>query len=86
MSPDRQADSLALAQQVDALCDRFEEGLRAGKVRDWWDWLPPVGPARGRALIALSFDPHALRRNKESGGISTGVPLRPPGAGAEREY
>src|SRR5262249_55417449 len=24
MSPDRQADSLALDQQVDALCDRFE--------------------------------------------------------------
>jgi len=54
MSPDRQADSLALAQQVDALCDRFEEAQRAGKAGDWWDWLPPVGPARGRALAELA--------------------------------
>ena len=53
MSPDRQADSLALAQHVDALCDRFEEALRAGKAGDWWDWLP-AGPARGRALAELA--------------------------------
>src|SRR5262249_21465219 len=46
--------SLALAQQVDALCDRFEEAQRAGKAGDWWDWLPPVGPARGRALAELA--------------------------------
>src|SRR5262249_4768197 len=46
--------SLALAQQVDALCDRFEEALRAGKAGDWWDWLPPVGPERGRALAELA--------------------------------
>ena len=54
MRLDRHADSLALAQQVDALCDRFEEALRAGKAGDWWDWLPPVGPARGRALDELA--------------------------------
>jgi serine/threonine-protein kinase len=54
MSPDRQADSLALAQQVDALCDRFEEALRAGKAGDWRDWLPPAGPARRRALAELA--------------------------------
>jgi serine/threonine-protein kinase len=54
MRLDRHADSLALAQQVDALCDRFEEALRAGKAGDWWDWLPPVGPARGRALAELA--------------------------------
>ena len=54
MSPGRQADSLALARQVDALCDRFEEALRAGQAGDWWDWLPPAGPARGRALAELA--------------------------------
>src|SRR5215472_15085276 len=51
--PDRQADSLALAEQVDSLCDRFEDALRAGKAGDWWDWLP-VGPARARALAELA--------------------------------
>jgi serine/threonine-protein kinase len=54
MSPDRRADSLALAREVDALCDRFEEALRAGTAGDWWDWLPPVGPARSRALAELA--------------------------------
>ena len=54
MIPGRQADSLALARQVDALCDRFEEALRAGQAGDWWDWLPPAGPARGRALAELA--------------------------------
>ena len=54
MNPDRQADSLALAREVDALCDRFEEALRADKAGDWWDWLPPVGPARGQALVELA--------------------------------
>src|SRR5262245_158215 len=54
MSPGRQADSLALARQVDALCDRCEEALRAGQAGDWWDWLPPAGPARGRALAELA--------------------------------
>jgi serine/threonine-protein kinase len=53
MSPERHADSLALAQQVDALCDHFEEALRAGNAGNWWDWLPPAGPARGRALAEL---------------------------------
>jgi serine/threonine-protein kinase len=54
MTPDHQADSLALAREVDALCDRFEEALRAGTAGDWWDWLPPEGPARGRALAELA--------------------------------
>src|SRR5262249_60830565 len=54
MSLDRHADSLALAEQVDALCDRFEEALRAGAAGDWWDWLPPGEPARGRALAELA--------------------------------
>src|SRR5262249_56595910 len=66
MSLDRQADSLALARQVDALCDRFEEALRAGSAGDWWDWLPPGGPARGRALAELArLDlEHRLRKGE----------------------
>src|SRR5262249_39189882 len=47
MSLDRHADSLALAEQVDALCDRFEEALRAGAAGGWWGWLPPGAAARG---------------------------------------
>jgi tetratricopeptide (TPR) repeat protein len=54
MNPDRQVDSLALAQQVDALCDRFEDALRGGAAGNWWDWLPPAGPARSRALAELA--------------------------------
>ena len=83
MIPGRQADSLALARQVDALCDRFEEALRAGKAGDWWDWLPPVGPARGRALDELArLDlEHRLRRRACPG---RGVPRPLPGAEARR--
>jgi hypothetical protein len=39
---------------VDALCDRFEQALLAGNAGDWLDWLPPVGPARARALAELA--------------------------------
>ena len=54
MSPDRQADSLALARQVDALCDRFEEALRAGKAGDWWDWLPPASRSGSRRISPVA--------------------------------
>jgi tRNA A-37 threonylcarbamoyl transferase component Bud32 len=54
MSPERQPDSLALAREVDALCDRFEEALRAGNAADWYDWLPSAAPARARALAELA--------------------------------
>src|SRR5262249_49055574 len=49
-----QADSVALAREVAALCDRFEDAPRAGKAGDWWAWLPPGGPARARALAELA--------------------------------
>jgi Flp pilus assembly protein TadD len=47
------AESLALAREVDALCDRFEEALGRGTAGDLADWLPPAEPLRGAALFEL---------------------------------
>ena len=46
-------DSLAVAQEVDALCDRFEAALRRGAAGALDDWLPAAGPARAAALVEL---------------------------------
>jgi serine/threonine-protein kinase len=45
--------SLALAREVDALCDRFEAALCQGTAGDLADWLPPAEPLRGAALYEL---------------------------------
>ncbi len=47
-------DSLAVAQEVDALCDRYEDALRRGAAGPLDDWLPPAGPARAAALVELA--------------------------------
>jgi Protein kinase domain len=49
--PDR-PDSLAVAQEVDALCDRYEEALRRGTAGALDDWLP-TGATRAAALVEL---------------------------------
>jgi hypothetical protein len=47
------ANSLAVAREVDALCDRFEAALGRGERPKLDDWLPPDGPARLAALVEL---------------------------------
>ncbi len=49
-----QMDSLAVAQEVDALCDRFETALRQGSAGALEQWLPIGGPARLAALVELA--------------------------------
>jgi predicted ATPase len=48
------ADSVALAREVDALSDRFEEALHRGEMADLADWLPSSEPLRGAALFELA--------------------------------
>ncbi len=46
-------DSLAVAREVDALCDRYEEARRRGAAGPLEDWLPVGGPLRAAALVEL---------------------------------
>src|SRR5262249_51883369 len=45
-------DSLALAREVDRLCDAYEAALGGGAAA-LDDWLPPDEPRRGAALVEL---------------------------------
>jgi predicted ATPase/predicted Ser/Thr protein kinase len=45
---------VALAREVDALCDRFEDVLFRGETADLTSWLPPTEPLRGAALFELA--------------------------------
>jgi hypothetical protein len=47
-------DSLALAQQIDSICDRFEEALLRGAAGTLADWLPQDGTVRNAALLELA--------------------------------
>ncbi|HVS38223.1 MAG TPA: hypothetical protein VMS17_21870 [Gemmataceae bacterium] len=46
-------DTLAIAEKVDALCDRFEEAWRRGERPNLDAWLPADGPLRRAALAEL---------------------------------
>jgi Protein kinase domain len=60
-------DSLAVAQEVDVLCDRYEDALRRGKAGTLDDWLPAAGPARTAALVELvRLEMEHRRRGGES--------------------
>src|SRR5262245_28153851 len=48
------ADSLALALEVDSLCDRFETALCRGAATGLGGWLPAPGPLRAAALPQLA--------------------------------
>ena len=47
------ADTLAIAEKVDVLCDRFEDALRRGQKPSIGDWLPADKLARRAALVEL---------------------------------
>ncbi|HVS38219.1 MAG TPA: serine/threonine-protein kinase, partial [Gemmataceae bacterium] len=49
----RANDTLALAEEVDALCDRYEAALRRGEKPNLDAWLPADGPLRKAALAEL---------------------------------
>src|SRR5207245_1889766 len=46
-------DSLFLAQEVDTLCDRYENALRQGNAGPLDGWLPAGNPLRAAALVEL---------------------------------
>jgi len=78
-------DTLAIAEQIDALCDRFEDALRRGERPDIRNWLPADGPARLQALVELGRiereylkaaavagpDDAGARKNGPSGTVSS---------------
>jgi serine/threonine-protein kinase len=47
-------DSVALAREIDALCDRFEDALFRGETANLAGWLPTTEPLRGAALVELA--------------------------------
>jgi hypothetical protein len=47
-------DSLVVAQEVDALCHRYEDALRRGTAGLLDGWLPAEGAARAAALVELA--------------------------------
>src|ERR1700676_1279673 len=47
-------ESLYLAHEVDALCDRYEKALRRGEVGPLDGWLPVADRARAAALVELA--------------------------------
>ncbi len=50
----RPTDLVALAREVDALCDRFEKALYRGEPAHLAAWLPLTEPLRGAALFELA--------------------------------
>jgi Protein kinase domain len=46
-------DSLGVAREVDAICDRYEEARATGVQVRLEDFLPPDGPLRAAALVEL---------------------------------